>query len=263
MEPLAFGNFQVRLAETPEDLDAAQSLRYRVFYEEMAAAPTAEMRQKRRDFDTFDGICDHLLVIDRERSNGAVGVVGTYRLLRRSVALRHWGFYSEQEFDVSSLLTFPGEIVELGRSCVDADYRMRGVMQMLWRGLAGYVEEFDIHLMFGCASFPGTEPRAMDMQLSYLHHYHLAPQAFRPRALDHHYVAMGILSPTDFDAHAAAAELPPLIKGYLRVGGFVGDGAVIDHQFNTTDVCVIVKTDQLTEKYDRRYRRTAAPTDIL
>lgn len=263
MEPLAFGNFQVRLAETPADLDAAQALRYRVFYEEMAAAPTAEMRQKRRDFDDFDAICDHLLVIDREKSNGTPGVVGTYRLLRRSVALRHRGFYSEQEFDVSSLVNYPGEIVELGRSCVDADYRTRGVMQMLWRGLGEYVGEFDIHLMFGCASFPGTEPREMGIQLSYLHHYHLAPPAFRPRALDHHYVAMGILSPDAFDAHAAAAELPPLIKGYLRVGGFVGDGAVIDHQFNTTDVCVIVKTDQLTEKYDRRYRRAPAPTETL
>jgi L-ornithine Nalpha-acyltransferase len=261
VEPLAFGNYQVRLAETDTELDAAQALRYRVFYEEMAAAPSPEMRAKRRDFDHFDAICDHLLVIDREKSNGAVGVVGTYRLLRRSVALAHGGFYSAQEYDLSALLGYPGEIVELGRSCVDTDYRSRGVMQMLWRGLAAYVRHHDISLMFGCASFPGTEPTAMGTQLSYLHHYHLAPQTLRPRALAHHYVSMGILPPDRFDAQAALAELPPLIKGYLRVGGFFGDGAVVDHQFNTTDVCVIVKTDQLTEKYDRRYRRSATPSE--
>jgi L-ornithine Nalpha-acyltransferase len=134
---------------------------------------------------------------------------------------------------------------------------------MLWRGLAEYVREYDIHLMFGCASFPGTKPDEMGAQLSYLHHFHLAPQGLRPRALDHHYVPMAILPASGIDAQAALAELPPLIKGYLRVGGFVGDGAVIDHQFNTTDVCVIVKTDQMTEKYDRRYRRPAAQCEGL
>jgi len=258
VEPLQFNTFVVRLASGPEDLDAAQALRYRVFYEEMAATPSPEMQALRRDFDRFDGICDHLLVIDQERSNGAVGVVGTYRLLRRSVALQHGGFYTQQEYDVSALLQQPYEIVELGRSCVDPGYRSRGVMQLLWRGLAAYVKTYDIKLMFGCASFPGTEPESMGAQLSYLHHYHLAPSPLRPRALDHHYVSMGIVPPSVIDTQAVLAELPPLIKGYLRVGGFVGDGAVVDHQFNTTDVCVIVKTDQLTSKYERRYRNQAA-----
>jgi putative hemolysin len=261
--PLEYNNFQVRLAGSAEEIDAAQALRYRVFYEEMAATPTAEMRNKRRDFDSFDSICDHLLVIDREKSNGAVGVVGTYRLLRRSVALCHDGFYSAQEYDLSALLRYPGEIVELGRSCVDSEYRSGSVMQMLWRGLAEYVREHHIHVMFGCASFPGTKLDEMGAQLSYLHHFHMAPRALRPRALDHHYVSMGILPRSGIDAQAALSELPPLIKGYLRVGGFVGDGAVVDHQFNTTDVCVIVKTDQLTEKYDRRYRRHSAYGESL
>ena len=263
MEPIQYNNFQVSIADSPEEIDAAQSLRYRVFYDEMAACPTPEMRAARRDTDAFDAICDHLLVIDRDKCNGASGVVGTYRLLRRSVAIAHDGFYSAQEFDLSPLLRQPGEMVELGRSCVDSEYRSRGVMQMLWRGLAGYVSEHDIHLMFGCASFPGTDTVDMQVQLSYLHHYHLAPQTMRPRALAHHYVSMGILPPGGFDAQAALSELPPLIKGYLRVGGFFGDGAVIDHQFNTTDVCVIVKTDQLTEKYDRRFRRSAVPAESL
>ncbi|HYN39632.1 MAG TPA: GNAT family N-acyltransferase [Rhodospirillales bacterium] len=263
MEPLAFNNFQVRLAETPAELDASQALRYRVFYEEMQASPSPEVRARKRDFDTFDPICDHLLVIDADRSNGAVGVVGTYRLLRRSIALRHGGFYSEQEYDLAALLRWEGEIVELGRSCVDTGYRSRAVMQMLWRGLAEYVRVHDLQLMFGCASFPGTDPAHLGAQLSYLYHYHLAPPALRPRALAHHYVPMGILPQSDFDAAAVLAEMPPLIKGYLRVGGFVGDGAVVDHQFNTTDVCVIVKTDQLSDKYDKRYRRTTTALDSL
>lgn len=262
MEPLFFNNFVVRLAATPDDLAASQALRYRVFYEEMAAAPTEEMRRLRRDFDHFDDICDHLLVIDQDRSNGAGCVVGTYRLLRRSVARQHGGFYSEQEYDVSALLALPGELVELGRSCVDAEYRNRSVMQLLWRGLAAYVHTYDIDLMFGCASFPSAEPQAFGAQLSYLHNYHLAPQPLRPRALDHMYVDMDLVSLDGLDVPTVVNDLPPLIKGYLRVGGFVGDGAVVDHQFNTTDVCVIVKTDQLTEKYDRRYRRPGSDETV-
>jgi putative hemolysin len=255
--PLHFGNFEVRLAATPAEIEAAQRLRYRVFFEEMAALPSPEVRAARRDCDGFDTICDHLLVVDRDAANndGVQGVARTYRLLRRSVALQHEGFYSQQEYDVSRLLDYPNEIVELGRSCVGAAYRSRGVMQMLWRGLSAYASTFDIRLMFGCASFPGTDPEEVGAELSYLYHYHLAPQHIRPRALPQRYVDMGLRPIAGLDVAAVQAELPPLIKGYLRVGGFVGDGAVVDREFNTTDVCVIVNTDQLTGKYERRYKR--------
>lgn len=256
--PLRLNAFTIRLAESADDLEAAQALRYRVFYEERGAMPTAAMRAARLDFDAYDDACDHLLVVDAEKGNGKVAVVGTYRLLRRSVALRGRGFYSEQEFDLTPLMDTPGELVELGRSCVDSAYRSRGVLQLLWRGLAAYVHAYDIHLMFGCASFPGTSPDAISPQLSYLYHYHLAPRPLRPRALDAQYVAMDRLPRASVDVQAAISALPPLIKGYLRVGGFVGDGAVVDHQFNTTDVSVIVKTDQLTAKYERHYR-TSGP----
>ncbi|MFO1152615.1 MAG: GNAT family N-acyltransferase [Rhodospirillales bacterium] len=254
MEPLTYNNFTVRLAASDADIEAAQRLRYRVFYEEMAATPTPEMRAHRRDFDAFDSVCDHLLVIDTDAGGGTSAVAGTYRLLRRSVAAAHGGFYTQQEYDLDGVLTYPGEIVEVGRSCVDAAYRSRGVMQLLWRGLAEYVRVYEIQLMFGCASFPGTEPDEMGAQLTYLHHFHLAPSALRPTALAHLHVPMERVPPGGLDTRAVLAELPPLIKGYLRVGGFVGDGAVVDHQFNTTDVCIIVKTDQLTEKYEKRYR---------
>jgi putative hemolysin len=251
------GKLRVRLAETVADVDAAQALRYRVFYDEMGAKPTAEMARQRRDFDSFDGVCDHLLVIDHGRGSGAQAVVGTYRLIRRPAAQRHGRFYSAAEYDIAAMTAYPGEILELGRSCVDASARNRPTMQLLWRGIASYVFHYDIALMFGCASLPGIDPDALAVPLSYLYHHHLAPPALRPRALNERHVDMRRLAPELLDPARALAELPPLIKGYLRLGGFVGDGAVIDHQFNTTDVCVVVKTDLVTDKYYRHYERQA------
>jgi L-ornithine Nalpha-acyltransferase len=261
------GTLEVRLADTAAEIDAAQALRYRVFFEEMTARPSAEAAASRRDSDAFDAYCDHLLVVDHKRGDGAAGVVGTYRLLRRSAAVRHGGgFYTSTEFDIARLLAYPGEILELGRSCVDAAYRNRPTMQLLWRGIASYVFQHDITLMFGCASLPGTDPKALAVPLSYLYHYHLAPPQLRARALPERYVEMNMLPPGEVDAAAAVAQidarsviaaLPPLIKGYLRLGGLVGEGAVIDHEFNTTDVCIIVATDRVTEKYFSHYQRQA------
>ncbi len=253
------GDFELRLAETAEEVRAAQELRYRVFYEEMAARPTAEMAAAGRDFDSFDSYCDHLLVIDRRCGAGAAGVIGTYRLLRRAAAARRGRFYSVDEYDVSPLVAHPGEVLELGRSCVAAAHRSSAAMQLLWRGIAEYVMYYGITLMFGCASLPGTEPRALALPLSYLYHRHLAPLALRARALPARYVDMNMMAPEAVDGRAAQAALPPLIKGYLRLGGFVGDGAVVDAQFHTTDVCVVVKTDWVTARYVRRYTREERP----
>ncbi len=252
-----FGSLQVRLAETPADIEAAQALRYRVFYQEMGAHPTIEMALARRDFDDFDDICDHLLVIDWAKGAGAEAVVGTYRLIRREAALAHGRFYTAAEYDISRIDAYPGELLELGRSCVEAAARNRATMQLLWRGIAAYVFHYGIELMFGCASLPGTDPDALALPLSYLYHHHLAPEDLRPRALPERFVDMNRLAKESVDPASALPLLPPLIKGYLRLGGFVGDGAVIDHQFNTTDVCVVVKTDQVTEKYYRHYERRA------
>ncbi|HXQ50284.1 MAG TPA: GNAT family N-acyltransferase [Stellaceae bacterium] len=248
------GALEARLAESDSDLDAAQALRYRVFYDEMGARPTDEMARIRRDFDRLDPYCDHLLVVDHARGGE---VVGTYRLIRRPVAQCHGGFYSAAEYDIAAIEAHPGEVLELGRSCVDAASRNRPTMQLLWRGIAGYVFAHDIALMFGCASLPGIDPDALAVPLSYLYHHHLAPPDLRPRALPGRYVEMRRLERDRFVAARALAGLPPLIKGYLRLGGFVGDGAVIDHQFNTTDVCIVVRTDLVTDKYYRHYERQA------
>jgi putative hemolysin len=248
------GSLQVRLAETIADIDAAQELRYRVFYDEMGARPTPEMERIARDFDGFDAYCDHLLVLDHAHGGA---VVGTYRLILRPVAASHGGFYTAAEYDISAIEACPGEILELGRSCVDVTARNRPTMQLLWRAIAAYVFARDIALMFGCASLPGTNPDALALPLSYLHHHHLAPPHLRPRALPDRYVEMDRLPRGSYNPTRALAELPPLLKGYLRLGGFVGDGAVIDDQFNTTDVCILVQTDLVTEKYYRHYERQA------
>ncbi|MFC5358485.1 GNAT family N-acetyltransferase [Azospirillum himalayense] len=260
---LRMGSLEVRLAESAAEIDWAQALRYRVFYEEMSAVPSPDMAARHRDFDDFDTICDHLLVIDHARGDGPESVVGTYRLIRRPAAAKAGRFYSSDEYDIGRLLSYPGEILELGRSCVDAAYRTRGSsMQLLWRGIAAYVFHHDIAVMFGCASLPGTDPVAMAEPLAYLHHFHLAPEELRPVALPERYIGMDLMPRDRIDPKRALTVLPPLIKGYLRLGGFIGDGAVIDHQFNTTDVSIVVKTDLITNKYSKHYERRSRDAQI-
>ena len=251
-EPITAGTQIIRLATSAAELDAAQALRYRVFYEEMGAHPSPEMLATRRDFDQYDAVCDHLIVVDQSRERSAQ-VVGTYRVMRREHVRTVGGFYSASEYDVSRLASFPGTVMELGRSCVDAGYRDRATMQLLWRGIAEYLNSHGVDLMFGCASLHGTDPEKLAVQLSYLYHYHLAPEALRSKALPERFVNMNILPKESIDPKRALASLPPLLKGYLRVGAFVGDGAVVDHQFNTTDVCIIVKTDLIADRYTRHY----------
>lgn len=254
-DPIKVGNLVARLASDDSEIEAAQALRYRVFYEEMSANPSPEVEAAKRDFDRFDEICDHLLVIDTQRNDLPGGVVGTYRLLRSSVAERNGGFYTSDEYEISRIAATPGETLELGRSCVEEEYRNRPTMQLLWQSIAQYVFRYDIDIMFGCASMPGTDPDALALPLSYLYHYHLAPPALRPRALDERYVDMRLLTEDEIDQRRALAALPPLIKGYLRLGGFVGDGAVVDYDFNTTDVSIVVKTELVTDKYFKHYER--------
>ena len=267
---LTAGSLQVRLAKTPEEVDAAQALRYQVFYDEMGAIPSPEALVSKRDADGMDACCEHLLVLDHARE-GSEKVVGTYRLIRREAAAKNGSFYSESEFDIGPLINFPGEILELGRSCIHKNYRNGTVMSILWKGLAAYMFRHDIRLMFGCASLHGTDIEKHAVPLSYLYHYHLAAPELRARALPDVYVNMNILPKEAFDPEAAfdslkfnnikldpkagQNSLPPLIKGYLRVGCAIGDGAYIDHQFNTTDVCIIFRTELITDRYLRHYER--------
>ena len=250
---VASGDMVIRLAASTKEIREAQNLRWRVFYEEMKARPTPELAAEQRDFDRYDSFCDHLLVLDGAR------IVGTYRMLRRSVAAVNGGHYTASEFNIKPLLDYQGEILEVGRSCVDPAYRTRNTMQFLWQGIAAYVFHYDISLLFGCASLHGTDPNALALPLSYLHYHHLAPPALRVRALPERYVDMRRMEQEHVNPRMGFCSLPPLIKGYLRLGGFVGEGAVVDPDFNTTDVCVLVRRETITDRYLKHYERATTP----
>ena len=253
--PIRVGPLEVRLAQSGVEVAAAQALRYTIFYDEMGAQPTPAMRASRRDTDAHDNVCDHLLVIDHDA--GVRGqVVGTYRLLRQSVAQAHGGFYSAGEYDLTPLLAHApasGQLLELGRSCVAPAYRNATTISLLWRGIASYLQAHRIGHLFGCASLHGTDPAAHAAELSYLYHHHLAPPELRARTLPEHFVEMDRLPAERIDARATARSLPPLLKGYLRVGAMVGDGAFIDRQFNTVDVFVVMPVAQITRRYAGRF----------
>jgi putative hemolysin len=252
----ADGRFEIRVTRDRADIEAAQRLRYHVFYEEMAAEPTDEMRAVGRDMDGFDPICDHLLVLDYERPAGEQ-IVGTYRMLLRPDAEAHGRFYSESEYDIASFVAGFGDhnAAEIGRSCVHADYRNQRIVELLWRGLAHYYRDNNVERIFGCASFPGTDPEALALPLSYLYHFHLAPPAFRVRALPDLHVPMDRIAKDDISARSAIRQVPALIRAYLRLGGVCGDGAVIDHQFGTTDVFMVLAMENVPEKYHDYFER--------
>jgi putative hemolysin len=246
---------ELRLTRNRDEIEAAQKLRYRVFYEELGAVPTDAMRVARIDADGFDAVADHLVVVDVERgSDRQPCVVGCYRVLRESVARECGGFYTAREFDLAGVRCVDGEVMELGRSCVEPEYRTGAVMQLLWRGIADYVDGHGVGLMLGCASLPGTDPEAAAMVLSFLHHNTLAPEGLRPRALADRFVQTDRMPAEAIDVRAALKRLPPLLKAYLRMGGMIGEGAVIDRQFNTIDVCLVLPTERVRANYQRHYR---------
>ena len=260
IEPIIIGNFELRLAVNNQDIEAAQRLRYKVFYEEMGANPNQKTAHMRLDRDKYDDGADHLLVIDRSSKgqnfrSSENTVVGTYRLLKKHQTIQGQHFYSGSEYDISKILKFEGNILELGRSCVDSQYRSRTILQLMWQGIASYVLNNNINLMFGCASFPGQNIEKLRHSLYYLNKNHLAPAVFCPKALADRYIDMSIKPANPKSIKSIINDLPPLIKGYLRIGGWVGDGAVIDHQFNTTDVCILVKTNKMPKKYQNHYMR--------
>lgn len=248
-------NVEIKLAGTKEEVEAAQRLRYRVFYEEYAAVPNEEMARERRDMDDFDRIADHLIVLDNSIPDPIDRIVGTYRLLRHEAADRHGRFYTSGEYDIAPLIESGSTLLELGRSCVLADYRTRPVLQLLWEGIIEFMLDHDIGTMFGCASLHGTDVEALSRQLAYLYHYHLAPESVRPKALATRCTDMNLHQKEALDPVAIFKTLPPLIKGYLRVGCTVGDGAVIDRQFNTTDVCIVLPMKEFAPRYQRHYVR--------
>ncbi len=248
-------NVEVKLAQEDAEVEAAQRLRYKVFYEEYEAKPSAEMIKERRDMDAFDEVADHLLVVDKSIADPIDRIVGTYRLLRHEAADKHGQFYTSDEYNIAPLINSGSTLLELGRSCVLADYRTRTVLHLLWEGIIKFMLENDLGTMFGCASLHGTDIDALSHQLAYLHHNHLAPENIRPRALDERFVDMNLHPKEDLNEREIFKSLPPLIKGYMRVGCTIGEGAVIDHQFGTTDVCIVLPMKEFAPRYRKHYAR--------
>lgn len=251
----------VRVANSDEEIREAQVLRYNIFYKEYGAIPSEIMRIEERDFDDFDAHADHLVVIAPDKITGNDKIVGTYRLLRQEQAKAFGRFYSSEEYELDKLINSGLSLLELGRSCVLAEYRTKPILNMLWQGIAGYITDHKLDIMFGCASFQGTDIEPIKEQLSYLHHFHPTPENICPRAVPKRYVNMNIVPKEELiNPRRVFASLPPLIKGYLRLGATIGDGAVVDKEFNSVDVCIVVQTNNLTDRYRKHYERKLQKT---
>lgn len=254
------GPLEVRLARDSSEIAAAQEIRYRVFYEELGAKRDLAHALDQRDSDRFDAVCDHLLVFDTSIAGPEhQRIVGTYRLLRQETAAAAGGFYSNDEFELEQLVAqHPGlKFLELGRSCVLPAYRSKRTIEVLWQGIWAYINHYSVGVMTGCASFHGTDPSAHAEALSYLAHHCRAEGAWAVRAVAERYVAMDMLPPEAVNARSAIAALPPLIKGYLRLGAKIGDGCVVDQDFCTTDVFIVLPVAALSSRYVNYYASEA------
>jgi len=251
--------FEIRLARTDEELQAAQRLRYAVFVEEMGAPAEEADHSRRLERDRFDAHFEHLILIDRNRptADPLDKVCAVYRLLPGDKAASCGGFYSASEYDLSKIREMDRAVVELGRSCVAAEYRGGAALFLMWEALADYVQSRNIEVLFGVASFHGTDPEAVAEGLSYLHHNHLAPEDLRVRAHQRSFARMDRIAAEQLDRRTALDQVPALIKAYLRLGGFVGEGAFIDHDFNTIDVCLLMDTARMRTKYRDFYTEGA------
>ena len=248
-------NFVIKIAEKNSELKKAQALRYSVFYKEKKAIPTISKKLLRLDYDKFDKFADHLIVIDKNRKGIKNKIVGTYRLIRGDVAAHSGGFYTSSEFDLSKILNSyeNNKILELGRSCVHQDYRNGTIMNLLWKAIAEYVKLHDIKILLGCASFHGTDIMKYTNELSYLRNNFSLPDELLVKSLDTKiYPAYNEINSKINDLRTFV-KLPPLIKGYLRIGGKVSHDCFVDYKFNTIDLCVIVTTDNIDEKYKKKY----------
>lgn len=251
--------FDVRLASGRNDIRAAQRLRYLVFVEELGATGPMVDHEQKIECDAFDDVSDHLLLIDRTKpTETGDHVVGVYRMMTSAQAERAGGFYSASEYDLTPLLNCGRPLLELGRSCVHKDYRGGTSMYLLWNALARLVLERGIEVMFGVASFHGTDIDRIAVPLSYLYQNHLAPDELRVRVLPEHAQRMDLVPPDQIDKLEALKAIPALIKAYLRLGGFVGDGAFVDHAFNTTDVCLLMDTEKMNARSRESYVRKAS-----
>jgi len=244
--------FEVKIAEFLYEVEAALRLRFKVFNLELHKGLESSY-DTGLDSDVYDTFCDHLIVKDKETD----AVVGTYRLLRQEKAEKSFGFYSENEFDLTRIKKLPGQALELGRSCVAKEYRSLAVVNLLWAGIARYIEIHNINALFGCASFHSIEENDVARAFAYLREHHFAPEQYRVFPTERY--AMDLAGRTDheYDENKVLRQFSPLLKGYLRVGGLVCGEPALDKQFGTVDFFTLLETDRITEKYKNHYWKMA------
>ena len=249
-EPIIFKNFTIKIAESNFEIKKAQSLRYKIFFKEKKIKKKSFKLLLQRDYDFYDKISDHLIIIDNNREIRD-NVIGTYRLLRGNCAKLYRGFYTEQEFDTSNLKkNFSSkDILELGRSCVHPQYRSGIILKLLWQGISNYIKMYKIKILMGCASFHGTNPSKFKDEFSLLYESYRLPEDYDVKSLQSNEISFNknINHLTTFN------KLPPLIKGYLRAGGMVSENFYIDTEFETIDYCVIMLTEKIVSRYQNKF----------
>ncbi|MFA7399460.1 MAG: GNAT family N-acyltransferase [Sideroxydans sp.] len=232
------------LARSQNELEAAQRIRFKVFAEEMGAKlPSAHLGL---DIDRFDKYCDHLLV--RDHSNEKV--VGTYRILPPEQAVKAGGYYSETEFDLSRLANMRDRMVEVGRSCVHEDYRDGATITQLWSGLADYITKNNHEYLIGCASISmGDGGHYAASVYNKIHKLHAAPAEYR--------VFPHCRLPLESLNQNLDVIVPPLIKGYLRLGAYIAGEPAWDPDFNCADVFILMPVSRMNARYTKHFMRQA------
>ena len=249
-EPIIFKNFTIKIAESNFEIKKAQSLRYKIFFKEKKIKKKSFKFLLQRDYDFYDKISDHLIIIDKNREIKD-NVIGTYRLLRGNCAKLYRGFYTEQEFDISNLKkNFSSkDILELGRSCVHPQYRSGIILKLLWQGISNYIKMYKIKILMGCASFHGTNPSKFKDEFSLLYESYRLPEDYDVKSLQSNEISFN----KNINHSTTLNKLPPLIKGYLRAGGMVSENFYIDKEFETIDYCVIMLTEKIVSRYQNKF----------
>lgn len=249
-EPIIFKNFTIKIAESNFEIKKAQSLRYKIFFKEKKIKKKSFKFLLQRDYDFYDKISDHLIIIDNNREIRD-NVIGTYRLLRGNCAKLYRGFYTEQEFDISNLKkNFSSkDILELGRSCVHPQYRSGIILKLLWQGISNYIKMYKIKILMGCASFHGTNPSKFEDEFSLLYESYRLPEDYNVKSLQSNEISFN----KNINHSTILNKLPPLIKGYLRAGGMVSENFYIDTEFETIDYCVIMLTEKIVSRYQNKF----------
>ncbi|GLQ36039.1 ornithine-acyl-ACP acyltransferase [Amylibacter marinus] len=245
--------YSVKIAQSVEEISAAQRLRYRVFVAEKGAQVGQDAHAAEIEIDAYDQYYQHLILIDSTCPDPRKNVVGAYRLITDQQARNGAGFYGRSEYDLQKLTGSGRRLLEVGRSCIAREHRGGIALFLIWQALTRFVMENEIDVLFGVASFSGIEPRDYAQALSYLHHYHLAPDDLRVQAIGENAVAMDMVEKHQIDRLKALGQIPPLIKSYLRLGGFVGQGAFVDTAFNTLDVCLLLDVQRMNPKQRQLY----------